>query len=284
MNIKKTIIDVALYFLFLFIARWVGMLLLQAPYIFVLDFLLFLSFTVGFCFYCKPSGLSYLIGIYLAACCAPGLLILFYEGFKDGVYAFLIFFVFELLAVICGWMYFAYRKALPALIVTLSLLYLVFFHNKGWLHFEQFGTLNGRVHETVQQDWIVTDESGLELTSQHYRNKIVVFDFWNTHCSICFKKFPELQALHDRYAKDTNVVIAAVNLPYKGEQPTDIIMHVRKKGHSFPVVINQRNTDNAFGVQFCPTLIIFRNEQILFRGDIASIGSLIDDELKKQTQ
>lgn len=69
----------------------------------------------------------------------------------------------------------------------------------------------------------ITDNNNREISMESLKGKVVLFDLWNSACYPCIKKFPELQALHDRYSNDSSVRIISLNIPLerdKGIRPS----------------------------------------------------------------
>jgi thiol-disulfide isomerase/thioredoxin len=52
----------------------------------------------------------------------------------------------------------------------------------------------------------LTDSLGTAVFLSAYRNKIIYLDIWGTHCSPCIRQLTALNALQERFSKDTNVV------------------------------------------------------------------------------
>ena len=52
---------------------------------------------------------------------------------------------------------------------------------------------------------------GKIITSTELKGKIVVLDFWDTHCGPCLKMMPHMEKLYSRYESNPDVVILVVN-------------------------------------------------------------------------
>jgi thiol-disulfide isomerase/thioredoxin len=75
---------------------------------------------------------------------------------------------------------------------------------------------------------------GSTFDSETLRGKIVLLDFWSFYCGACFRQFPELEKIHQRYQKDPDVVVLAV---HGGPESLEEIRESRHIApYSFPVV------------------------------------------------
>ncbi|MFA5863046.1 MAG: TlpA disulfide reductase family protein [Phycisphaerae bacterium] len=80
------------------------------------------------------------------------------------------------------------------------------------------------------------------LTNNDLKNKVILLDFWNTHCHPCIKSFPELQKIHDTYKARGLVVITCA-----GGDKKETSKFLKKHEYSFPagMVSNQMWLDYA---------------------------------------
>jgi thiol-disulfide isomerase/thioredoxin len=105
-----------------------------------------------------------------------------------------------------------------------------------------------------------------------------LLDFWTTTCGVCFKKFPQVQAVHEKYQNDSSVKVLAVNTPLEEDKPNQAFNDIHKRGHIFPVVITKdEDLAEKFGVKGYPTtFVIDRNGQIVYKGDIEGAVKQVD--------
>jgi len=102
-----------------------------------------------------------------------------------------------------------------------------------------------------------------------------VLDFWTTSCGVCFKKFPKLQALQEKYKNDTNIIIHAINIPIKRDSVLQPFKVIEKIGYSFSVVVGINNIQSVFGIDGYPSVFIVRNGKIVFYGEIEDVSEFI---------
>ncbi len=155
-----------------------------------------------------------------------------------------------------------------------------------WVHKRNFGTFTGKVQAyKLPEKFEAFDEQKNLLSDNSLQNKIVLLDFWTTTCGICFQKFPQVQAVYDKYKNDTSVMILAVNSPIEEDKPNQAFSDIREEGHSFPVVVTtDADLAEKFGVKGYPTTFVINpNGQIIYKGDIEGAVKMVD-ELKSNQQ
>lgn len=136
-----------------------------------------------------------------------------------------------------------------------------------WLFYLSFDTLDGKVQERVP-DWKAVTEGGVIIGQHSFKDKILVLDFWNTSCGVCFRKFPLLDSVSKVYKSDTNIVFYAVNIPLDGDTEGLAFEMIRKKGYSFNVAIGDTTIPAKLGFNVYPTTFIIQDDSIQYRGNI----------------
>jgi thiol-disulfide isomerase/thioredoxin len=150
---------------------------------------------------------------------------------------------------------------------------------KYWFNYVDFGSFSEKLKstETVKDIRILTSVKDERILRGNGR--ILVLDFWNSGCVACFEKFPVLQKLSDKYSG--SVDFFAVNVPFKNENHRDIFKKLPEIGYSFnTVIIKDSLTYKKLGVRVFPTtLMIDKDDKIIFRGDIESVEDVIRELL-----
>ena len=81
--------------------------------------------------------------------------------------------------------------------------------------------------------WLNTDGQPLRLAD--LKGKLVLLDFWHTHCGPCHVDFPSVKLVHELY-KDHGVVVIGVHS--NATTPDEAQAHVEKIKLPFPVAID----------------------------------------------
>ena len=125
------------------------------------------------------------------------------------------------------------------------------------------------------------DEHRDTLSVADWEGKIVVLDFWTTSCGICFKKFPQVQSLYDKYKDNSKVAFYAVNAPIERDNKDQLFNLLREKGYTFPVLLSCDSTSSYMKVRAYPTVLILGTTgDVAYRGRIEVAGKKIAKMLK----
>lgn len=145
--------------------------------------------------------------------------------------------------------------------------YSVLFWHKSWLESLTWGPTS----ETSVVFCAVNTPKGnvlLDSISSEY----ILLDFWNSRCSICYEKFPELQSLFERAEKSQKkITVASVFVPFKDEQERSGDSIIRKIGYTFPVwsVSRLDTLLKLLEIRKYPTAIILdEDKNVLFKGHL----------------
>jgi thiol-disulfide isomerase/thioredoxin len=122
------------------------------------------------------------------------------------------------------------------------------------------------------------------------KDKIIVLDFWTTTCSVCFKKFPSLEKLNNKFKNNNNVLIYAVNSPYKDEKILENYNIIKSKKYTFNCLFAESIdvVTNKLKFNTYPNVIIIKNNKVLFSGYMEPTNNIlsynlinIEDEINK---
>lgn len=109
--------------------------------------------------------------------------------------------------------------------------------------------------------WRLEDIAGKTVTSEDFKGKVVVVDFWATWCPPCREEIPGYIALQKQYGPEGLVVIG-ISLDQQG--PDVVKAFAAKFGINYPLVMGDEKVVAAFGgVEGIPTtFLIDRHGQI----------------------
>ncbi|MCD9188961.1 MAG: TlpA family protein disulfide reductase [Pyrinomonadaceae bacterium] len=208
----------------------------------------------------------------------------------DTVYGFFVGSVFSLpllllhiFGIISGYLFVQIQNKLKILPFSLCILFSIFMFFEGWdywIHRINFGTFTGKVHAyNLPTKFEALNEQKNLIEENDLNNKIILLDFWTTTCGLCFKKFPKLQSIYDKYKDDSQVMILAVNSPIEEDKPNQAFEMIRERNLTFPVVVTKdEDLAEKFAVKGYPTtFVINQNKQIVYKGDIEGAIRMVDE-------
>ena len=102
--------------------------------------------------------------------------------------------------------------------------------------------------------WSLKDVTGAVVTSEQFKGKVVVLDFWATWCGPCRMEIPGYTELQKKYGKD-GLAIIGVSMDEGG--PDVVKAFVAKFGVNYQMVMGDEAVTTAFGgMEAIPTTFL----------------------------
>lgn len=87
------------------------------------------------------------------------------------------------------------------------------------------------------------DVSGRDVSSEQWRGKVLLVDFWATWCPPCRKEMPEFEELYKRY-QERGFMVIGISLDFDEK---DVIKFAKELGITYPLLMSTSPVQEQWG-------------------------------------
>jgi|GEM_PF-6735550 len=163
--------------------------------------------------------------------------------------------------------YYLLKLSIRTIPKTLLISFIILFNS--FLVFPNYFEL---VHDYKKNEYIGADITKLNLINENNesiilpKNGILVIDFWNTTCGICYKNFPRFEEIKKNYENRNDIKFIAINVPVKrNEDLQSRVNRINSLGYTFDKLysINQNDVETLLNFNTYPNTIIVKDGEVI---------------------
>lgn len=122
------------------------------------------------------------------------------------------------------------------------------------------------------------DTAGREISSDDFRGKVLLVNYWATWCKPCETEMPGFQQLQDTYGPRGFAVIGIA----MDTNPRDVAAFARKHNIRYPLLMGTPEVQERFGVLGIPTtMLVDRQGVVRYKVIGFEYKEAVEAELKK---
>lgn len=160
-------------------------------------------------------------------------------------------------------------------IILTTILNIFFYSN--WLNYVNEGTLTGKIKaEKVGIFNLLSYNQASDTIKINESSGIKIIDFWTESCGICYKAFPKFSEIKNDYAANKNITfITALNS--KKDNFREIAHRIDSTYNLNTFIVSDKDC-KKLKIDGYPTIIIFNNNTMIFRGSAETLDSFMKSE------
>lgn len=103
------------------------------------------------------------------------------------------------------------------------------------------------------------DVNGREVSSEDFKGKVLLVDYWATWCKPCETEMPEFQELQDAYGEQGFAVVGIA----MDTNPKDVAVFARKHRIRYPLLMGTPESQQSFSILGIPTSMVVDRQGII---------------------
>jgi cytochrome c biogenesis protein CcmG/thiol:disulfide interchange protein DsbE len=108
----------------------------------------------------------------------------------------------------------------------------------------------------------LTDLRGVSATSDSFKGRVVLLDFWATWCGPCKAAAPYMQRLHDNYARQGLLVIGATAME-RGDVMKNVTNYLNEHRYTYTFTTDNTELARSWGISGIPTFVMIDRKGVV---------------------
>ena len=97
----------------------------------------------------------------------------------------------------------------------------------------------------------LSDTDGNTVSLESLKGKVVILNFFDTHCPPCLSEFTDLLKIYEQYDKEKVVLLSIDVDPY--HDAVEVLQQFKEKNNiSWPILIGTSEVIDAYNIQYTP--------------------------------
>lgn len=158
------------------------------------------------------------------------------------------------------------------LIISLASLVIISFSEQ----IDFYGNIDGSVNYTSNDSSfnVLDFKNSKRLNLLEIEKEIIVLDFWNNNCAVCYIKFPKYKKLRDKYKNNNEIGFYTINSYDEEEEIAEGQLISDSLNYKFLNYFQDRKISEKLNVYAFPTVLVLKNDKVVYRGSIEVLSTL----------
>lgn len=154
-----------------------------------------------------------------------------------------------------------------------------------WTNKLKYKTFTGTIDSERIWNFQLQTADGDTVSIESFKGKLVIVDCWYTYCGYCFKAFPKVQGIYEKYKDNPDIQLIGLHCRIEddkqkpAEKPSKGRELLIEDGYTFPcysINIKEKVLEDL-GVTKFPTVLLFNKVgRLIYRGDIEGVENVIE--------
>ena len=139
-----------------------------------------------------------------------------------------------------------------------------------WQYSQSSPSSNNQNQNTNRQKaplFTLTDIDGNQIALENLTGKVVILNFFDTHCPPCLTEFSYLKELREQKNNNDLVILSIDVDPY--HDTVDVLKQFRENNQiSWPILVGTASVADDYSIQYTPTTVLVDKQGLIYKRHI----------------